>query len=61
MVILVVKKILKNPDVEYVLNHFSEMYLPMLFKLDTQMMNDDFNMHVIFCFLDQIQDGRFVT
>ena len=35
--ILVVKK---TPDVEHVLNHLSDMHLPMLFKLGTQIMND---------------------
>ena len=38
----------KHPDVEHVLNHFSDIYLPMLFKPGTQKMNDGLHMHVIF-------------
>ena len=40
----------KNPDVEHVLNHFSDMHLPMLFKLGTQITNDGLHMHIIFFF-----------
>ena len=44
--ILVVKK---KPDVEHVLNHFSDMHLPMLFKLGKQIMDVAFlQRHVIF-------------
>ena len=32
---LVVKKKTKNPDVEYVLNHFSDMHGPILFNRGT--------------------------
>ena len=30
----------KKPDVEHVLNHFSDMHLPMLFNLGTQISSD---------------------
>ena len=42
--ILVVEKL----GVEHVLNHFSDMYLPMLFKLGTQIKNDSLHKHVNF-------------
>ena len=38
----------KNPDVEHVLNHFSDMHLSMLFKLGRQITNDGLQMDVIF-------------
>ncbi len=47
----------KNPDVEHVLNHFSDMHLPILFKFVAQIMNYGLHMLVIL-FQDQIQDGR---
>ena len=38
----------KKTDVEHVLNHLSDMHLPMLFKFGTQIMNDGLHMHVSF-------------
>ena len=51
--------IVENPHVEHVLNHLSDMHLPILFKFGTQIMNDGLHKHVIFIlFRDQFQDGR---
>ena len=46
----------KKTRVEHVLNHFSDMHLPILFKLGTQIINNGLHMHVIL-FRDQIKDG----
>ena len=44
--ILVVKK--QQPGVKHVLNHFSDMHLPILFKLGKPIKNDGLHKHVIF-------------
>ena len=49
----------KKPGVKHILNHFSDMHLPMLLKLGTQIKNDGLHMHIIF-FRDHFQDGRLV-
>ena len=48
----------KKNGVKHVLNHFSDIHLPILFNLGTQIMND--GLHAIF-FQDQIQHGRLAT
>ena len=48
--ILVVKK---RPGGEYVLNYYSDMHLPILFKLGTQVKNDGLHVQVIY-FRDHI-------
>ncbi len=50
----------KKPDIEHVLNHFSDMHLLILLKLCTQIRNDGLHMHIIL-FRDQIKDGRLVA
>ena len=52
--------VVKKSDVEHVHNHFSDMYLPMLFNLGALLMNDGLHKHVIF-FQYQIHDGRLVA
>ena len=57
---LVAILVLKKLDVEHVLNHFSDIHLPM-FKLGTQITNDGLHKHVTLFFRDQIQDGWLVA
>ena len=44
---LVAILVVKTPSVEHILKHFSDMHLPMLFNLGTQIMNYGLHMHVI--------------
>ena len=46
----------KKPDVEQVLNNFSDIHLPMLFKFSKQIKNGASKVHVAL-FRDQIQNG----
>ena len=49
----------KKPDVEHTLNNFSDLHLPMLFKLGTSTVHDGIHMHpTLFCGL--IKDGPLV-
>ena len=49
----------KKPGVEHFLNHLSDMHLPILLKLGTQIRNDGLHKPDIFV-LDQILDGWLV-
>ena len=49
----------KKPDVEHILNHFSDMHVPILFNLGTSTVHDGIHVPLtLFC--DLIKDGRLV-
>ena len=53
--ILIVKK--TKPGIKHVLNHFSDMHLPMLLKVGRHKTIDGLHMYARHFFGDQIQNG----